>query len=94
MSMKSVVASAQHPAPRKPAVVRLRGHHIGDLGGENPAGAIRLDRLADDPLRRSIRIVVGRVDEIDAGVEGGVDDVLRLRGVSPVAEHHRAQADG
>ena len=51
-------------------------------------------RPADDLLGLSLRVHVGRVDEVDAGVECAVDDLDRcfVVGVSPGTEHHRPEA--
>ena len=66
------------------------------LGGEHDVVAAALDRLGDDLLRLAPRVDVGGVDEVDAGVERGVDHVDRLVvvGVAPRAEHHRPEAEG
>jgi hypothetical protein len=53
-----------------------------------------LEDLADDLLRLAGRVDVGGVDEVDAGVQGAVDDAdgVVVVGVAPGAEHHRAEA--
>jgi hypothetical protein len=55
-----------------------------------PAG----QRLADDLLRLAARVDVGRVDEVDPGVERAVDDphARVVVGLAPRAEHHGAEA--
>ncbi len=52
------------------------------------------ERLGDDLLRLARRVDVGGVDEVDAGVERGVDhrDRLVVVGVAPLTEHHRPEA--
>jgi hypothetical protein len=56
-------------------------------------------RLADDLLGLAAAIDVGRVDEIDAGVERSVDDpdalvVIGVAGrVGSRSKHHRAEAE-
>ena len=52
-----------------------------------------LQRLADDRLGLALRVDVGGVDEVDARVEGAVDDpdAVGVVGVAVAAEHHRAQ---
>ena len=66
--------------------VDLRGEHhvVAPTAGEG---------FADDDLRFALRVGVGGVDEVDAGIEGGVD--RRDRGVvvefAPTAEHHRPE---
>jgi hypothetical protein len=49
---------------------------------------IAADDLSAAPWRKH-----RRVDEVDAGVECGIDDSLRRCGVRSIAEHHRAEAD-
>jgi hypothetical protein len=52
------------------------------------------ERLAHDQLGLARRIHVGRVDEVDPGVERAMNDADRLVVVAlaPRAEHHRAEA--
>lgn len=45
-----------------------------DLGGQHDVVAAAIERLADDLLGLAGGVDVGGVDEVDAGVEGGVDD--------------------
>jgi hypothetical protein len=54
-----------------------------------------LERLADDLLGRAGRVDVGRVDEVDPGIERAVEDAggVIVVGVAPGAEHHRAEAE-
>jgi hypothetical protein len=68
--------------------VHLRGQH--DIVPATAQG------LADDLLRLSRRVHVGGVDEVDPGVQRGVDDpdAVLVIGVAPRAEHHRAEAVG
>ena len=66
------------------------------LGGEHDVVAAAAgERLADDLLRLAARVDVGGVDEVDAGVEGRVDDrdALVVVRVAPGAEHHRPEAE-
>src|SRR5207237_3907954 len=53
-------------------------------------------RLAHDLLGLAGRVHVGRVDEVHARVEGGMDDAsaFLVIGVPPGPEHHRPQAEG
>jgi hypothetical protein len=64
------------------------------LGGEHHVLAAALEGLADDLLGLAGGVDVGGVDEVDPGVERGVDDADRLVvvGLTPGAEHHRAEA--
>jgi hypothetical protein len=83
------------PAPRDPAPVRILTHRAEHLGGEHDVVATAFERLADDLLGLTGGVDVGGVDEVDAGVEGAVDDADRVVviGIAPGAEHHRAEAE-
>ncbi len=48
--------------------------HVAELGGENDAVAAVADGAADELLVASGAVHVGGVEEVDAGVEGAVDD--------------------
>src|SRR6185295_5064351 len=80
---------------REPALVRTGTHRRPDLGGEHRLLAAVREGLADDHLRLALGVAVGRVDEVDAGVQGAMDDAdaLFVVRVSPTAEHHRSQAE-
>jgi hypothetical protein len=68
-----------------------------DLGGEHDARAVLTgESLADDLLGLALGVDVGGVDEVDARVQGSVDDPDRVVvvGVAPGAEHHGAEAQG
>jgi hypothetical protein len=66
------------------------------LGGQHDLLAPALERLPGDLLRLAIGVHVGGVDDVDAPVEGGVDDprALVVVGIAHGAEHHRPQAVG
>ncbi len=91
---------AHDPAPRvAPAVgVALLAHrHVHgavELGGEDDLVAAALEGLADDLLGLAPGVDVGGVDDVDPGVERGVDDAgaLGVVGLAPGAEHHGAEA--
>ena len=59
-------------------VVGAFAHHAVHLGGEDDvvALAVALERLAGDLLAAAAAVDVGGVEEVDAGVEGAVDDVV------------------
>ncbi len=61
----------------QPGAVRAGAHPHPDLGGENDlvAPGEVLDRLADDLLAASGAVSIGRVEEVDAGLKGLLDDV-------------------
>ena len=52
-----------------------------------------LQRLAQNQFGAARCVGVGRVKEVDAGIEGQVDDALSFSFVRGMAEGHRAQAD-
>jgi hypothetical protein len=84
------------PAPRVAELVRIVAHRAVDLGGEHDVVALAAgERLADDLLGLTPRVDVGRIDEVDAGIQGPVDDpdALVVILVAPVAEHHRAETE-
>ena len=77
-----------------PTLVRVLAHLPVHLGGEEDVVAAAAgERLADDLLRLAARVDVGGVDEVDPGVERGVDDPDRLVviGLAPGPEHHRSE---
>ncbi len=83
------------PAPRVPAVVWVIAHrHVRLRGQHDVVTPAPGERFADDLLRFAGGVDIGGVDEVDAGVERGVDDPDRLVviGLAPGAEHHRAEA--
>ena len=85
------------PAAGVPAPVGTVAHREMDLGGDDDAvAAAARQRPAHDLLGLTAGVRVGGVDEVDAGVEGPVDDPGRLLmvGVAPAAEHHGAEAQG
>ena len=83
------------PAARAAAAVGVLAHRHEELGRQDDVVAAALERLADDLLGLAGGVDVGGVDEVDAGVERGVDDADRVVvvGVAPGAEHHRAEAE-
>ena len=93
---QALLALTQDPASRAAAHVRIGAHVAVHLGGEHDVVAAALDRLGHDLFRLSARVHVGGVDEVDPGIERGVDHVDRLVVVvvAPRAEHHRPEAQG
>ena len=91
-----VLHRADDPAAGAALPVGIVAHRAVELGGEDhvvpPAAG---ERLADDLLGLALPVDVGGVDEVDPGVQRGVDDPDRLVviGVAPRAEHHRAEAE-
>ena len=92
-----VLDLADDPAARVARLVGVLVVHVAvELGGQEDvvaAALAGLQRLADDLLGLAAGVDVGGVDDVDAGVEGAVDDRDRLVvvGVAPRAEHHRAE---
>src|SRR5213079_3431388 len=90
-------------APR--AGARPRSGHEGQadrkqLGGEEDVCAPRANRLADDALRATQAVDLGRVDQVDAEVQRSLQDLARdpvvvLAAVAPLRgpELPRAEAD-
>src|SRR5205085_5328424 len=93
---KGVLHLLEDPETGVPALVPPRSHLAVNLRRENDVVAPPLQRAADDLLGLSPGVDVGRVAEVDAGGERRVDDAdaLVLIGVSPRAEHHRAETEG
>ena len=89
-----VLHLADDPAPRAALLVRVGAHRAVELGGQDDVVAATGERLADDLLRLALAVHVGGVDEVDPGVERGVDDADRLLviRVAPRSEHHGAEA--
>ena len=84
------------PASRISLLVRILAHRPVHLGGQHDVVAPAFQCLADDLLRLAAAISVGGVDEVDAGVQGFMDDAdaVVVVGIAQSAEHHRAQAIG
>src|SRR5207248_4544522 len=76
-------------------IARTIGERV--LRRQDEVVAIGRDELSDEPLRRPVRVVAGRVDEVAVGLDVAVEDATALlfrRAPAPVlAEGHRAQAE-
>ena len=84
---QAVLALGHDPPPRAALGVGIVAHRSEDLGGQDHPGAVHLGQgLPHDDLRLARRVHVGGVDEIDAGIEGPVDDPGRIGviGVAPL----------
>jgi hypothetical protein len=66
------------------------------LGGQHHIIPAAAQRLPDDLLRLPRRVHIRGIDEIDARIQRRVDDpdAILMTGITPGAEHHRAQAIG
>lgn len=92
---QAVIHLTYQPAPRGAGHVRVLAHRGVGLRGQDdalpsPAG----QGLTHDLLRLAVGIHVRRVEDVDAGVQGSVNDPDRLVMVRipPGAEHHRPEA--
>ena len=74
------LASPDEVLAREPGVVRPGAHGETRLGGDQGIAPPALEDLAHDLLRAAVRIDVGRVDQVDPGLEGLVDQGTRLAG--------------
>ena len=91
---QAVLDLLHDPPPRRTPLVGVVAHGRHELGGQHHAVAPPLERLADDLLGLARRVHVGRVNEVDARIEGGVDDAdaVVVVAVAPCPEHHGSQA--
>ena len=91
---QAVLDLLHDPPPRGPSLVGVVTHGCHELGSQHHTVAPALEGLADDLLGLAERVHVGGVDEVDARVDGGVDDAdaVVVVGVAPRAEHHGAEA--
>ena len=74
-------------------VVGVAAHREPGLRREHDLVALARDRAAGDLLGHALAVDVGGVDEVAAGVDEAVDDLLARRLVGLVAEGHRAEAE-
>ena len=84
------------PAARVALLVRVGVVHLSvHLRREHDRVAPALQGLADDLLRFAASVDIRGVDEVDPGVERGVDgaNAFVVVGVAPRAEHHCAEAE-
>src|SRR5690349_12521129 len=84
------------PAARVAELVRVIAHGAVHLRRKNHVvAATALQCLPHDFLGLAAGIHVGGIDEVDAPVEGPVDDAdgVVVVGIAPRAEHHRSQAE-
>ena len=89
-----VLDLAHDPAPAVARHVRALPHRPVELRRQHDVVATPGQRLADDRLGLAARVHVGGVDEVDPGVEGGVDDrhAVVVVAVAHRPEHHRPEA--
>src|SRR5664280_1176451 len=92
---QALLARRQDPPARVPLSIGIMPHGTVHLGGQNDLFPLGLCQgLSDDLLGLTRGVDVGGVDEVDAGIEGPVNDADRLVmiGGSPGPEHHGPQA--
>jgi hypothetical protein len=90
-----VLDLADDPSPGAPLLVGFLAHRHVELGGEDDVvAAAASEGFADDLLGLALGVDVSGIDEVDSGVERGVDDANRLVvvRVTPGPEHHRPEA--
>ena len=78
---QAVVEGGDQPAAGAALVVALVAHRHERLGGEHDVVAPSGDGGADHLLGLAAAVHVGRIDQVDPGVEGGVDDGGDLAGL-------------
>jgi hypothetical protein len=76
-------------------LIGVGSHRQTELRGQYHLVAASAQGLAHDLLALTLRVDVGGVDEVDPGVERGVDHPHRLLmiGVAHGPEHHRAEGE-
>ena len=87
---------------RQPRVIGLVAHREAHLGRDQHLVTVSSESLAENLLRQPVRVHVGGVDQVDAGVSCKADlpasalDVDVAHGACPSrpAEAHRAERDG
>ena len=85
---------AERPARVLARAVEPVAHVVAELGRQHDAVAAALEQLAEEALAvPAVAVDVGRVEEGDAGVEGGVDDLACPLEVEATAEVVAAEAD-
>ena len=92
---QGVLDAPDDAAPGSASPAEVIAHREADLGRQHDVLALAAGQgLADDLLGLTGGVDVGGVDEVDAGVERSVDDPDRFLvvGLTPSAEHHRAEA--
>ena len=84
------------PAPRIALHVWIVAHGTVNLGRDHDIVPPSLERLAEDHLGFAGAVAIGRVDEIDAGIERLVDHAgtVVMVGIAHGPEHHGAEAIG
>ncbi len=92
---EALLARRGDPRRRQALALDRRLHREADLGGQHDLVATARDGPADQLLGHPVAVGVGGVDQVDAPVEGGVDDGHALVGVGARGgEGHGAEPEG
>ena len=79
---------------RDAPVIRPLAHLAVDLGGQNDfvAPAVLFEGAADELLAFAVVVDIGSIDEVDAPVQGAVDNLYRFFAAAWIGEVHGPQA--
>ncbi len=103
---KTGVDAIHDVSARGAYVVAAGAHATEDLGGENDvlAGNVQvLEGLPEGLFAFTFRVDIGSVNEVDAGIDGGLDEIIgsrlvnrtnRLPKALAAVECHGAEAEG
>jgi hypothetical protein len=91
-ALQARVDGAAHVTARGAARVHVAPRRVDALRRDDEAFALAADELAEDLLRASFVVLIGGVEEVDAGVAAGADHRRRRALVGIAAERHRAEA--
>ena len=94
-SPEAALDGLHDPPPRRAPLVDAGAHRIPELRRQHDVVASPRKCPAGDLFGLTVGIHVGRVDEVDAGVQRLMDRALALGmvGVAPRAEHHGAERE-
>ena len=84
---------AAHMAAIRAARIDIFPGGVEAFGRDDQVVAVPADQLAEDLFGLAGVVLVGGIDEIDAGVTRGAVHARRLGGVGIAAERHRAEAE-
>ncbi len=90
---EAFVDGAENGFAREAVLVRRVAHLEEDFAGQDDLVAAALERVAEQRFRDTRVVHVGGVEEVDAGVEAAVDDLVGARLIERLAEGHGAEAE-
>jgi hypothetical protein len=92
---KAVVQGGDHPAPGGALMVAFLAHRRVELRRQHDVVAAAGDGPSHHLLRLAVAVAVGGVNQVDAGLEGAVDDRgrLLLGRLADGTEVHRAERE-